>query len=398
MKKKVSIFGLVAAIVLSLAAGAVLGGGYVTQAVGGRESYQYAKKFAEIISVVENNYVGDADKEFMTDIGYKALTEAVGDRWSYYMNPVEYEAYKEYQSNSYTGIGITIALDEEADLPVVAGVLEDSAAQNAGMEIGDVLSSIDGVSLKGLTISEVKGIVVSKGETKFTIMLLDESGVEREISVQAGVVFSKPVKYELLPDGIGYVKIKNFEGESASMTIAAVDKLIAQGAKGIVFDVRNNPGGLLSELIEALDHLMPEGEVFVSVDKNGTETVMSTTAGCVEIPMAVLVNNNSYSAAEFFAAALSEYDLATVVGINTTGKSRSQINIELSDGSVVHLSTRGYLTPNRVDLAKQGGLVPDIVVELSEEETAYLTAGRLDFDKDGQLQAAKKALLSQMGE
>ena len=396
MKKKISILGLVAAIVISIAAGVAIGGGYTIATVGGRDSYQHAKKFAEIISVVEDNYVGEADTEFMTDIAYKALTEAVGDRWSYYMNQKEYEAYKEYQSNSYTGIGITIALDEEKDLPVVEGVLEDSAAQAAGIEIGNVLVSIDGDSLKGLTISAVKEMVVSKGETKFNITLINASGAQQEISVQAGLVFSKPVKYELLPSGIGYVKIKNFEGESSNMTIEAIDDLIAKGAKGIVFDVRNNPGGLLSELIKTLDHLMPEGEVFVSVDKNGTETIMSTTEGSVDIPMAVLVNNNSYSAAEFFAAALSEYNLAKVVGINTTGKSRSQINIELSDGSVVHLSTRGYLTPNRVDLAKQGGLVPDVVVELSEEDTAYLAAGRLDFEKDAQFKAAENALLQQI--
>ena len=152
--------------------------------------------------------------------------------------------------------------------------------------------------------------------------------------------------------------------------------------------MRNNHGGLLSELLKALDHLLPEGDMFVSVNEQGEETVKKSDADCVEIPMTVLVNENSYSAAEFFAAALSEYDLSSLVGTHTTGKARSQVNIVLRDGSAVHISTNSYLTPKRVDLSEKGGLAPDISVSLSKEEEAKLVSGLLEHDKDPQLIAA----------
>ena len=128
--------------------------------------------------------------------------------------------------------------------------------------------------------------------------------------------------------------------------------------------------------------------MFVSVDEQGTESVRTSDADCVKIPMTVLVNENSYSAAEFFAAALSEYDLASLVGTHTTGKARSQVNIVLKDGSAVHISTNSYLTPKRADLSELGGLAPDISVSLDEEDEAKLSSGLLEHDEDPQLIAA----------
>ena len=185
----------------------------------------------------------------------------------------------------------------------------------------------------------------------------------------------------MLDNHVGYVKINNFESGSGTGAVQAVDQLLADGAQSLVFDVRGNPGGMLSELITILDHLLPEGDVFVSVDKSGKEDVTRSDNVCVKVPMVVLVNGNSYSAAEYFAAALREYHWATIVGENTTGKGRSQTTIVLDDGSAVHISSKKYLTPNRVDLSEQGGLVPDVVV-------APATEG----DMDTQLEAAIRAL------
>ena len=122
----------------------------------------------------------------------------------------------------------------------------------------------------------------------------------------------------------------------------------------------------MTELLKALDHILPEGDLFVSVTKSGKEKVSTSDASCVKLPMAVLINANTYSAAEYFAAALKEYNWATVVGSATTGKGRSQTTIELSDGSAVHISSRKYLTPTRVDLAQTGGITPDVVVDMGD--------------------------------
>jgi carboxyl-terminal processing protease len=353
-----------------------------------------ASKFAIIYKTIEDQYIGDADMEEVSNAAYSAMVEATGDRWSYYMTADDYIAYIEYQSNSYTGIGVSILSEEGSEYLTVKGVNEDSPASRAGIQIGDKLISIGGKSLKGLTANEVKEIIAEQNGNAFELELLTAEGESVAVTVSTEVVSTNPVKYELMENGIGYIRIKNFEDGSGINTVSAVDDLIGQGATAIIFDVRNNPGGKLSELLTALDHLLPEGEVFVNVDAKGNETVRYSDAECVEIPMAVLVNANTYSAAEFFAEALSEYKVADVIGSKTTGKSRSQVTLVLGDGSAVHLSTNGYLTPQRKDLAAQGGITPDVEIDLDETDAAYLAAGQLDFAEDEQLQAAILQIVS----
>ena len=388
MKKRFSLLTLILACVLTT----VLGGLCVMEVFvvkyGGTDSFPYTTKFAAVYNTIKNDFVGDADMEKVSDAAYSAMIDSINDRWSYYMNPEQYEAYKLYQKNSYNGIGVTIVKDDQSELYRVATVLEDSPASKAGVNIGDIMCAIGGEDLTGKTSSEVKDLIASKEGESFDLTLRAEDGTERTLTIGTEIIHSDPVKYEMLDNSIGYIRIKNFETDSGEETIKAVDELVAQGAKGIVFDVRNNPGGFLSELLKALDHILPEGDLFVSANKAGSEKVDTSDANCVKLPMTVLIDENSYSAAEFFAAALSEYNWAKLVGTHSTGKARSQINIELTDGSAVHLSTNSYLTPKRVDLAKTGGLAPDISVSISSDDEDKLVSGLLEHDKDAQLKAA----------
>ncbi|MEA4894424.1 MAG: S41 family peptidase [Oscillospiraceae bacterium] len=388
MKKRFSTLTLVVSCVLAaVLAGAFVFGIFVI-GYGGSDSFPYAIKFAAVYSAIKNDYVGDADMEQVSDAAYGAMIDSINDRWSYYMDAEQYEAYKLYQKNSYSGIGVTIVFDEQSGLYRIAAVLEDSPASRAGANIGDIMCAIDGEDLSGKTSTEVKDLIALKKGQSFELTLRSKDGSERTLTIGTEVIHSDPVKYEMLDGGIGYVRIKNFEGDSGEETVKAIDDLAAQGAKGIIFDVRNNPGGLLSELLKALDHILPEGDLFVSANKAGNEKVETSDADCVKLPMTVLIDENSYSAAEFFAAALSEYDWAKLVGTHTTGKARSQVNIELTDGSAVHLSTNSYLTPKRVDLAKTGGLAPDVSVSISSEDEDKLISGLLEHDEDAQLKAA----------
>ncbi len=233
--------------------------------------------------------------------------------------------------------------------------------------------AVDGESVSGMTVSEVRTLIRSHLDESVTVTI--KSGNEtRDVEIDCTIIYTKPVSYRLLDNGVGYIAISNFESGAGSGAIAAVDDLLAQGASRFVFDVRSNPGGLLSELIKILDYLLPEGDIFVSVNEAGEETVTKSDNICIEVPMAVLVNSDSYSAAEFFAAALSDFDWAVVVGTQTTGKARSQITLELSDGSAVHVSSNEYLTPSRVDLSKQGGITPDVTAEMTETGDAQMEA------------------------
>ena len=167
----------------------------------------------------------------------------------------------------------------------------------------------------------------------------------------------------MLTDDTGYVVITNFHEGAGTETVEEVEKLLEQGAEKLIFDVRNNPGGYVHEMVYALDYLLPEGPLFRSVNYNGAESVDESDADCLDLPMAVLINGNTYSAAEFFAAALSEYDWAVTVGEPTCGKGYYQTTIQLGDGSAVQLSTGAYTTPNGVNLTEVGGLKPDVPVD-----------------------------------
>lgn len=391
MKKRFGFQAVAVAGVAGCAVGVMCMVGVLMLRFGGLSGFPYAAKFAEVYGAIKNDYIGQADMDAVSDAAYSAMVKTAGDRWSYYMTAEEYEQYKLRQNNSYNGIGVTIKKDDVSGLYQVIVVQEDTPASRAGIKAGDLMVCFSGQSLAGKSSEDIKTLISGTKEA-FELTLRDESGAERTVSVSKAVVHTEPVSYELLDGGIGYIRIKNFENGVGDDIIAALDELTEQGAKGVVFDVRNNPGGLLTELLKALDHILPEGDLFVSVTKTGKEKVSTSDASCVKLPMAVLINANTYSAAEFFGAALSEYDWATLVGSPSTGKSRSQVNIMLLDGSAVHLSTNGYLTPDRTDLAKQGGLKPDKEVALSENDENALIAGVLNKADDAQLKAALTAL------
>lgn len=195
----------------------------------------------------------------------------------------------------------------------------------------------------------------------------------------------------LLEDGIGLIKIANFNTNCYNETTAAIRQLKEEGATKLIFDVRFNGGGYASELVKVLDDLLPEVELFHTVDYKGNESIDMSDAEFLDMPMAVLVNGSSYSAAEFFAAALQEYDAAVVVGEKTTGKGYFQTVIRLNDGSAVGLSVGKYFTPSGISL--EGiGITPDKIVTVDDETAAGIYSGTIDPKDDNQLQAAIAAL------
>ena len=212
-----------------------------------------------------------------------------------------------------------------------------------------------------------------------------------ELSVTRKTVETPVAEALLLEDGIGLVTIYNFDDRCAQESIAAIEAMLAQGAEAIIFDVRGNPGGYKHELVKLLDYLLPEGALFRSEDYTGKVTVDESDPDCLNIPMAVLVDGNSYSAAEFFAAALDEYDVAIIVGQPTTGKGYFQSTFELSDGSAMGISVGKYTTPKGVSLADVG-ITPEITVEVTEETAFQIYAGTLTPEEDPQIQAAVNAL------
>ena len=351
---------------------------------------EIATKTTELEAYIDKYFVGDADKTAMADAAASAMVTATGDRWSYYISADSYASYMEQMNNAYVGVGITIAAAEDGSGLTVMEVTAGGPAEEAGVQVGDVMVSVDSTSIADMTTAEVRDLV--RGEEGTTVDLGFRRGEETvTLTVERRTIDQVVTTGELLDGNIGYVKIVNFDSNCAAQTIAVIEDLMDQGAESLLFDVRYNPGGYKDELVKVLDYLLPEGVLFRSVRTDGTESIDYSDESCVDLPMAVLVNGDSYSAAEFFAAALQEYGVGQVVGSQTCGKGYFQNTYRLSDGSAVSLSSGTYYTPNNVSLANVG-VTPDIPVDLTEDDAALLYYDQLAQTDDAQLQAALEAL------
>ena len=343
-------------------------------------------KAAEVQEIIETYFIDDYDEDTLADGAASGMVDATGDEWSYYLSADEVAAYEESMANAYVGVGITITEDAEAGGMRVEEVAAGGPAEEAGIRVGDLLLAVEGEDVLPHGIDGTRNLVRGEEGTRVN-MHFSRNGTEYDVSVERRSIETPVVTGELLDENIGYIKIDNFDERSAAETIAFVKDLIGQGAEALLFDVRFNPGGYADELVKVLDYLLPEGDLFRSVDYAGREEVDTSDASCVELPMAVLVNEDSYSAAEFFAAALQEYEWATIVGSQTYGKGNFQTAFYLSDGSMVNLSIGKYYTPGGKSLSETG-VTPDVVVDLDDEQYALLYYNALEQADDPQFQAA----------
>ena len=348
-------------------------------------------KLAQLEQIIETYFVGETDDAAMTDAAAAAMVGSLGDRWSYYISAQEYADYQERKTNSYVGIGISIQKNPDGLGFDIVQVEPDAPASKAGILPGDILIEVEGQSMANVDSDVPIDLIRGRSGTQVRLVVLRD-GEEIPFTVKRITMQSLVAEGQMLADSVGYVRINNFNTNCAKQTIAAIKDLVSQGARALVFDVRNNPGGYVSEMNEILDYILPEGDLFRSVRYNGAESVDKSDAACLEMPMAVLVNGYSYSCAEFFAAALEEYDWAEVVGEPTVGKGYYQNTFRLLDGSAVGLSVGQYYTPNGVSLAEEGGLVPDVVVEVDDITFAMIYAKVLPLEEDPQLAAALDTL------
>lgn len=395
-KKILKILGITASYILAVAVGGFVSLCLATGWVpffGGIGPGIGQSKLEELENIILQQYIDGADPKVLEDAAAEAMVKATGDRWSYYIPADQYDAVMNNKNNTYVGIGITIMATQDGTGLEILKLEPEGPAREAGILPGDILTAVEGQSVKDLGTTGAADLIQGEPGTFVNVGVLRE-GESLTFTVERRQIQQQVATYEMLPDKVGYIKIVNFNTNCAKDTIAAVDALIEQGAESLVFDVRFNPGGYTSELVEVLDYLLPEGPLFRGVDYLGNETLDESDADCIDLPMAVLVNSDSYSAAEFFAAALQEYDWATVVGEQTVGKSNFQYTLRLKDGSAVALSTGHYFTPNGVNLTEAGGLTPDVVSEVDEETAAKIYSDLLEPEEDPQLQDALAALKS----
>lgn len=344
----------------------------------------------EGLGIVNAGFVGDYEPGQAVDGALYGMVDALGDRWSHYLNAEQYAATQIRRENVYVGIGVTVSYADERGL-LIEQVNEKGGAAEAGLQPGELITAADGHSLAGEERYNGPELIQGEEGTGVELEVLGADGTVRTVTARRKKIETDPVSYEMLEGNVGFVRLENFYLRSAQQLNAAVDDLVSQGARAIVFDLRNNGGGYLSELTAMLDHLLPEGVIFRSRDRAGHESVTRSDAQCVALPMAILVNGNTYSAAEFFAAQLQESGAGVIVGEPTSGKGYSQQTFPVFGGGAMSISTAKYFTGNGVSLIGTG-LTLDREVALTEEETARFLAGNLLHGEDPQLSAALELL------
>lgn len=373
---------------------AILGSAIVTMQLTYREQTPAEAKTAEIGAYLDRFFIDDYDEEKLADAAASAMVEATGDRWSYYLTAEEKSSYDEQMQNAYVGIGVAITAQEELGGMRIEAVTAGGPAEEAGLLTGDIITEVEGEKTLDLGMTGTRTKVRGEEGTFVTLTIL--RGEESfPVSVERRSIQTPVATYEMLDGQIGYIKIANFDTRCAEETNAAMDELIAQDAKALIFDVRNNGGGYKNELVKVLDKILPEGILFQSEDYQGSKQIDRSDADCIDLPMAVLVNQDSYSAAEFFAAAIQEYDWGTVVGTKTVGKGNFQTAFTLSDGSMLNLSIGKYYTPQGRSLTDTG-ITPDVEIALSDEDGAKLYYGQLEKADDAQLQAAIREITQKL--
>ena len=347
-------------------------------------------KLEELEYLIQYHYYKDVDSTALQDGAASGMIEALGDRWSSYIPADEYDALMREWNNAYVGIGMSVRQRKDNEEAEIAQVYEGGPAEEAGLQAGDKLVAFDGRPVTEMSSEEVSAYVYGPADSQVDVTVL-RNGEELTVTVTRRYVQVPVATGVLLKNGIGLVTITDFQSRSRRETVKAIEALLEQGAEKLIFDVRNNSGGSIDEMVKLLDYLLPEGPIFRWVDNMGQESVSQSDAQCLEIPMAVLVNENTVSAGEFFTAALSESDAAVVVGTQTYGKGRCQQILQMKDGSAAYLSVGQVYTPHGAPL-EGVGVTPDVVVPVDDETNEAIFIGMLAPEEDPQLQAAIAAL------
>ncbi|MCF0121868.1 MAG: S41 family peptidase [Lachnospiraceae bacterium] len=326
------------------------------------------RKIQEIEHLIENHYLGEVEKQHQADCMFLGLVEGLGDRYSTYYTQEEYAQLKKKQDGVFVGIGITIVQRSEDKKIQVFECIEDSPAAKAGVKSGDVIESVEGKNVTGMSSKQVMELIQKSDNTTIT-MVLTREGSDASITVEIAkeTVKIKFVKGEMLKNQIGYIQITDFTDVTSSQFEKIYEELKEKGLQKLVIDLRDNPGGLLDGVCDTLSQILPEGIIVYTKDKDGNQNKRDCAGRTpIDIPLVILVNEGSASASEIFAGAVKDYGIGTLVGEKTFGKGIVQNTYKLSDGSVVKLTVAHYYTPKGDDI-NGTGIIPDVEVKEPEE-------------------------------
>jgi len=342
------------------------------------------EKLEYLYNLIDRVYLEDIDEDTMMEGIYEGLLDAVGDPYTEYYTKEEFDKFKEEMSGEYYGIGVMVSQDLRTNIITVTNVFEGAPSYEAGMQVGDIIYKVSGTDITSMSVSEVVSMIKGAKGSKVEIVVVRD-GEEKTFSVERRPVAIPSIESKMLEGNIGYIQIVQFEDNTDEQYVEAFNKLVDQGMKALVVDVRDNPGGSLDTVVNILDTVLPKGLIVYTIDKNGNkEEHKGKDNNEINIPLVVLTNGNSASASEIFAAAIQDYEKGTIIGTTTYGKGIVQRLIPFSDGTAIKITISTYYSPKGNNIHGEG-VTPDIELEYDRNQ-----------EEDNQLKKAIEALKEQM--
>lgn len=344
------------------------------------------EKLSQIDKIVRSQYYGDIDEKYLMDSIAKGYVQGIGDKYAIYLTASQYQAQLKDLEGKMVGIGVSTMCDSSGYM-LVTEVYPESSADMAGIQVNDLILQVDNLEVTIDTYEEAVTALEGEAGTKVTLILRQNNEDQEPIELTRRKIEIPTVYYNVV-DNIGYIQITEFGDATPNQFNKAIETVISEGAEGLVFDVRSNPGGTIDSVSEVLDRLLPAGDIVSATYRDGTEEVLAVSdERQVDMPMAVVINEKTASAAELFAQALWDYEKAKTVGVTTYGKGLMQTVYKLDDGSALDITVAKYNPPKSANFDGVG-VIPDYEVKLTQEQELMLD--QLDQNSDPQLRKAKE--------
>lgn len=359
------------------------------------EEQAIIEKTEQIKSLIDVYYLDEVEEQNLVEGMYSGYVAGLKDPYSVYYTKEDFTKFTESTSGIYQGIGAMLSQNMQTGIITVVRAFEGTPAAEVGILPGDVLYKIEDTEVTGMDLTKVVSLIKTENKDSKTVRIsVVREGEDEplEFDVERREIEVPTVEYEMMENHIGYLQITEFEEVTSEQFRTAMEDLRSQGMEKLVIDLRDNPGGVLGSVCDILEQILPKGLIVYTEDKNGKrEEYFATGEHELEIPLTVLVNGQSASAAEIFAGAVKDYGIGTLVGTTTFGKGIVQRIMELGDGTAIKLTIAKYYTPNG-NYIHEVGIEPDVEIELSEDMKKKAV---IEKSEDNQLQKAIEILQAQ---
>ncbi len=387
MNRKTFFGGVAAGILVCFISIGVINTTSVTMSAKLKDNMPVEEKMSYIMNLLDSYYVEDIQNEELLEGAYYGMVSSIGDPYTSYLTIDQVNQFRESTNGSFMGVGINVIADLEKGVLTVISPIPNTPAESAGIKPGDTIIKVDGKDVVGLDSNEVISLIKGEENTEVTITVIRDEK-ELDFTMNRENVEVPSIYGKMLDDNLAYIEISGFKVNTYEQFVEEYERLMSEGAKGLIIDVRDNPGGVLEVVNKIADEIIPKGIIVYTIDKDGNRIDYKSDANHINVPLVVLVNGNSASASEILAGAVQDSKTGVLVGTQTFGKGLVQNLYPLPDGSAVKITIQKYYTPKGVCIQGEG-IEPDYITELPEGK---FKATITDSKEDTQLQKAIEVL------